>query len=89
MSVWLRPISPVDKGHHSYAIAIVNHEPKGVAHVKVTLSQLGLNYTEGYHVRNIFGKQSLGIFSTSDQVDVNVEPTGVVLLKLVLAKFAS
>ncbi|XP_037277051.2 alpha-N-acetylgalactosaminidase isoform X2 [Rhipicephalus microplus] len=83
VSVWLRPITPVVDGMHSYAIAIVNHNTSYSAQVWLPLDQLGLNYTKGYQFRNVIAMQDLGTYFPHNRHEAGVQSTGVVLLKAV------
>ncbi|KAH8025400.1 hypothetical protein HPB51_007712 [Rhipicephalus microplus] len=83
VSVWLRPITPVVDGMHSYAIAIINHNTSYSAQVWLPLDQLGLNYTKGYQFRNVIAMQDLGTYFPHNRHEAGVQSTGVVLLKAV------
>lgn len=83
VSVWLRPITPIVSGKHSYAIAVVNHNMSYSAQVWLPLDQLGLNHTKGYAIRNVIAKKDLGTYYPHNRHEASVPSTGVVLLKAV------
>uniref|UniRef100_A0A131Z618 Alpha-galactosidase n=1 Tax=Rhipicephalus appendiculatus TaxID=34631 RepID=A0A131Z618_RHIAP len=83
VSVWLRPITPLVDGMHSYAIAVLNHNTSYSAQVWLPLDQLGLNHTKGYQFRNVIDMQDLGTYFPHNRHEAGVQSTGVVLLKAV------
>merc|ERR1711894_333466 len=51
MAMWAIPILPVYKGKYSYAIVFLNRRTDGTpSEVSVTLSELGLDHRDGYHI---------------------------------------
>ena len=48
--MWLRPISPIENGFHSFAIAFVNRNEKIEADCEMNLETLGLVNPNGYYL---------------------------------------
>ncbi|XP_047497548.1 alpha-N-acetylgalactosaminidase-like [Penaeus chinensis] len=86
IEMWTRPISPSHGDDHSYAVAVLSQRTDGTpTAVTLTLKSLGLTSADGYHVTDLFDNYSLGVVHPDDQVKLHVNPTGVVLLRCLLA----
>ncbi|CAN8005950.1 unnamed protein product [Ixodes hexagonus] len=79
-SVWVRPVSPSVDGQHSRAVAFLNHASTP-ARVSVVLSELGLNRTQGYRVRDLIAKRDLGLMFPHDWLNATVKATGAALFR--------
>ncbi|KAK2717676.1 alpha-N-acetylgalactosaminidase-like isoform X2 [Artemia franciscana] len=87
IEIWMKPVTPVINGKYSYAVAFLNRRTDGTpSEVSVGLKELGLNHEKGYKVLELFDKKDLGVKDPVDRVKVDVNPTGVVLLKFIALK---
>lgn len=80
IAIWTRPIQPSVDRQHSYAIAIVNHNTFRV-YVSVPISDLGLNHTKGYSLKNLYTKRALGTYLPEDKVAATILPSAVFFAK--------
>ncbi|KAL5011921.1 hypothetical protein ScPMuIL_010472 [Solemya velum] len=74
---WTKPILP--KG--SYAIAVVNMGHYGEPlYFRRPLKDFGLSNPTGYNLTETFDGGQMGYFNISDQLTLNLEPTGIFLV---------
>ncbi|KAF2355717.1 Glycoside hydrolase family 27 [Trinorchestia longiramus] len=86
IEIWARPISPVEQDFYSYAIAFLNRRTDGTpSEVSVTLAELGLTYPGGYSITDLFDGVNYGVVEPSKRFKVDVNPSGVVLVRCDLA----
>lgn len=82
IEIWARPITPLNQGYFSYAIAFLNRRTDGTpSDIAVTLRELGLGSPTGYHVEDLYEDVSYGILNPSTKIKVKVNPSGVVILR--------
>ncbi|OAD53851.1 Alpha-N-acetylgalactosaminidase [Eufriesea mexicana] len=82
IEIWARPITPVYQNYFSYAIAFVNRRTDGTpSDVSVTLKELGLQYSGGYNVEDLYEYVNYGILTPQTKIKVKVNPSGVVILR--------
>ena len=82
VEIWLRPITPKAGEFFSYAVVVLSRRTDGTpSSVRMTPQQLGLNSTAGYTVKDVFSKESYGVLLPDDQLTVDVNPSGAVLLR--------
>ncbi|XP_063979811.1 alpha-N-acetylgalactosaminidase [Diachasmimorpha longicaudata] len=82
IEIWARPITPVYQNNYSYALAFVNRRTDGTpSDVSVTLMELGLNFSEGYKVEDLYEDQKYDILRPETKIKVKVNPSGVVILR--------
>eukprot|EP00090_Calanus_glacialis_P012357 TRINITY_DN20884_c0_g1_i1.p1 TRINITY_DN20884_c0_g1~~TRINITY_DN20884_c0_g1_i1.p1 ORF type:complete len:437 (-),score=135.88 TRINITY_DN20884_c0_g1_i1:165-1475(-) len=79
-----RPIHPLYRGKHSFAVVIFNRWDMGGVPLKVsfTPSFLGLGDNCVFAVSDIYDGQVLGRFKSGDTIRVKVNPMGVRLLRV-------
>lgn len=76
VQVWTRPVTPVG----SVAFALVNFGYRGTpTRVSVTIRSLGLTFSGGYNITDLFDGRHLGIFKPSETFTTMVNPSGVFL----------
>ncbi|XP_064481547.1 alpha-N-acetylgalactosaminidase-like isoform X2 [Ornithodoros turicata] len=85
ISIWTRPIEPVHGVQYSYAVAIVNHGSKR-AYFNVLLKDIGLNHTSGYHLKNLFTKNNLGLHLPDDKVTEVLPASAVHFVKATIVQ---
>ncbi|KAG1698135.1 Alpha-N-acetylgalactosaminidase [Nymphon striatum] len=82
IQIWRRPITPTKKGKFSFALAVLNTGTGGISQrISLNFGILGLTSTCGYHVQDLYTNQDHGVVKPSDSIYVDVNPTGVVMLK--------
>lgn len=82
IEIWARPITPFGGEFFSYAIAFLNRRTDGTpSEVSVGLRELGLVYSAGYQVTELFEKKDFGVLFPKDALRVSVNPTGVVIVR--------
>jgi len=83
IETWSRPIEPIEKDFHSYAIAFVNRGSFGTPFVyTITLNNLGLYNPNGYKITNLFaGNSTIQVLKPNSSLTVRVNPTGVVFIR--------
>ncbi|XP_033218349.1 alpha-N-acetylgalactosaminidase-like [Belonocnema kinseyi] len=87
VEIWARPITPATKKHYSYAIAFLNSGTDGTPiNVSITLEEIGLQYSAGYHCEDLYDNVDYGILTPMMKIKVRVNPTGVVMLRCDLQK---
>lgn len=90
IEIWARPITPVTQGHYSYAIAFLNRRTDGTpSEVSVTLRELGLAYPMGYGITDLFDGVHYGTVLPDKRFKVDVNPSGVVLVRCEVMKVGS
>lgn len=87
IEIWARPISPLHQNFYSYGIAFLNRRTDGTpSEVSVTLRELGLSYPGGYSITDLFDNVHYGTVSPDKRFKVDVNPSGVVLVRCDIAK---
>nr|XP_053645018.1 alpha-N-acetylgalactosaminidase-like isoform X1 [Cherax quadricarinatus] len=87
IEIWARPITPVFQRHYSYAVAFLNRRTDGTpSEVSVTLRELGLDFTGGYSITDVFDGVHYGTVLPDKRFKVDVNPSGVVLVRCDLVK---
>ncbi|XP_037787232.1 alpha-N-acetylgalactosaminidase-like [Penaeus monodon] len=87
IEIWARPISPISQGHYSYAIAFLNRRTDGTpSEVSVTLRELGLAFPGGYVITDLFDGVQYGTVLPDKRFKVDVNPSGVVLVRCEVVK---
>jgi len=83
ISVYVKPITPVDKatGDRSYAIAFMNRDQEKKVQFIGILEDLGLKHSQGYEVENLFEKGRKIILHPKTSFGTTVNPTGVNFFK--------
>jgi len=85
IEVWRRPVSPVDGDDRSYAVALLSNRVDGMPfRVQLDLASVGLKYSGGYKVTDLFDGTDYGVVTGDDVIPVDVAPTGVVMLRFVV-----
>ncbi|XP_025088515.1 alpha-N-acetylgalactosaminidase-like [Pomacea canaliculata] len=80
VSVWVKAL--YNKG--SFAVAFLNKDDQGTpAYFKISLGDLGLTNLNGYNVTDEFEGTSIGIFKPTETFYVSVDPTSILLTKVV------
>jgi hypothetical protein len=79
IEVWRKPITPSD----SFAFAILNFGIATPSSVTVSFADIGLNSAGGYNVTEVFDNKYIGVFKSSQQLTVSVNPSGVFFAKAV------
>ena len=83
-----RPIHPMYRGKHSYAVVIFNRWNMGGVPLKVSFTPffLGLGDNCVFAVSDNYDGQVLGRFKSGDTIRVKVNPMGVRLLRVNIVK---
>uniref|UniRef100_A0A023G626 Alpha-galactosidase n=1 Tax=Amblyomma triste TaxID=251400 RepID=A0A023G626_AMBTT len=84
IELWARPVTPLaDDGSTSAAIVLFNRRHiGGPVRVSIQLASIGLNYFNGYRVKDLYDSSSpVAMFKPLDDITVAVNPSGVVMLK--------
>lgn len=77
IEIWARPILPVYRGKYSYSIVFLNRRTDGTpSEVSVTLRELGLDNTDGYHISDLYDNYDYGIVTPERRFKVDVNPSG-------------
>ena len=77
IEIWARPILPVYRGKYSYGIVFLNRRTDGTpSEVSVTLRELGLDHTDGYHITDLYDNYDYGIVTPERRFKVDVNPSG-------------
>ncbi|KAG1696934.1 Alpha-N-acetylgalactosaminidase [Nymphon striatum] len=82
VEIWSRQITPKKNKEFSYAIAVLYRgtEKKSTT-VNLEFVTLGLSSTDGYRVQDLYTNKDFGIVKPNDTIFVDVNSTGVVMLK--------
>ncbi|XP_042228163.1 alpha-N-acetylgalactosaminidase-like isoform X2 [Homarus americanus] len=87
IEIWARPITPVFQGHYSYGVAFLNRRTDGTpSEVSVTLREIGLSYHGGYAITDLFDSVHYGTVLPDKRFKVDVNPSGVVLVRCEVVK---
>lgn len=87
IEIWMKTILPQRGPKYSAAVAFHNRRTDGTpSSVTVQLHELGLDASDGYHVRELFDQQDFGLLLPSQSIKVDVNPSGVVLVKFSTVK---
>ncbi|XP_076468477.1 alpha-N-acetylgalactosaminidase-like [Babylonia areolata] len=79
ISVWMKPLS-----QNNTAIAFLNKDVQGrPTPLTVMLADLGLNNPSGYNITDVFEDRAMGVFKPSSPLQVLVDPTSILLIKIV------
>ncbi|GIY49303.1 alpha-N-acetylgalactosaminidase [Caerostris extrusa] len=79
LEIWMRHISPSNKGEFSCAVLFLNRD-KYTKVVKILLKELGMNNTNGYHCVSVFSDQKYNFHDQNDILSVGIEPMDVFML---------
>merc|ERR1711970_542091 len=83
IEIFTKPILPSYQGKTSVAVVVLNRWAEGTPiRVKVPLTKLGIDHMGGYSARDVFEGTSMGILSPDDVLQVDVNPTGIVMVRL-------
>ncbi|XP_076359755.1 alpha-N-acetylgalactosaminidase-like [Tachypleus tridentatus] len=88
IEIWTRPVTPTTGSFYSHAIVFFNRRDMGGAvEVNTTLSGVGLNYTNGYDVLDLFRWWRSPVhLNPEDILSVKVNPSSVVMVKATISK---
>lgn len=79
ISVWLKPLSVKD----SFAVAVLNKDNQGKpTRFIISLGDIGLTNVNGYNVTEVFDNRPLGQYRLTQDLILDVDPTGVFLMKV-------
>ena len=68
---------PKNGNNFSWAIAVLNRRTDGTpSQVPVPLRDLGLNFVDGYLVRDLYEYRDIGIILPDQALQVDVNPSG-------------
>jgi alpha-N-acetylgalactosaminidase len=67
----------------SFAFAILNFGIATPSSVTVSFVDIGLNSASGYNVTEVFDNKYIGVFKSSQQLTVSVNPSGVFFAKAI------
>ncbi|XP_037069521.1 alpha-N-acetylgalactosaminidase-like, partial [Pollicipes pollicipes] len=82
IEIWARPITPVVGDFYSYAIVFFNRRVDGTpSQVSVTIQELGMLNPAGYKTEDLFAAQTYGVLYPADRLKVDVNPSGVVMVR--------
>jgi len=82
IDVYSRPILPSYQGKYSVGVGFLNRWSAGTPiRVSMALSTLGLNHPAGYAATDVFAGKSLGHLKPQDTLTIDVNPTGIVLVR--------
>ena len=73
----MKPILPQSGPKFSAAVAFHNRRTDGTpSSVSVPIHELGLDASDGYHVRELFDQKDFGLLLPSQLIKVDVNPSG-------------
>lgn len=83
IELYSRPVLPTSGSHGSRVFAVVNRAEGGApTHYTLNTADTDLNSSRGYYVTDLFDNNRLvSIIQPGDNITVDVNPSGVVLLK--------
>jgi len=82
IEIWVKPVLPTVGKSHSAAVVVFNRRIDGTpTRVSITLRELGLDSAYGYQVQELFDGLNLGVRRPGDLLSLNVNPSGVVMVK--------
>ncbi|KAL8576376.1 hypothetical protein ACOMHN_048943 [Nucella lapillus] len=82
ISVWTKPLV-----NNNMALAFLNKFDQGnPTHLTVTLAGLGLTNPKGYNITEVFDNTPMGLYKPTSKINFTVDPTSILLLKLVPLK---
>lgn len=82
IDIWTRPVNPSKGNDHSYAVVVFNQgSGGGPTNVTITPSALGMTYSNGYVVSDLYEHTVVGKYTPDQHFFVKVNPTGVVMLR--------
>lgn len=77
IEIWIKPILPKSGTKYSWAVAVLNRRVDGTpSQVTVPLRDLGLDFADGYRVRDLYQHKDIGILLPDAAIQVDVNPTG-------------
>jgi hypothetical protein len=77
IEIWTKPVLPKSGQRYSWAIVVLNRRVDGTpSQVTVPLRELGLDSSDGYHVRELNEHKDVGIISPDQAIQVDVNPSG-------------
>ncbi|XP_046438281.1 alpha-N-acetylgalactosaminidase-like [Daphnia pulex] len=87
IEIWTKPVLPKSGQRYSWAIVVLNRRVDGTpSQVTVPLRELGLDSGDGYHVRELNEHKDVGIISPDQAIQVDVNPSGVAMLKCTIIR---
>jgi len=82
VEIWRREVTPLLQNYTSYAVAFLNRRTDGMPYtLTFSFQKIGLTYSAGYHVTDLFSNKDYGTFFPSSNFTVRINPTGVVILR--------
>lgn len=80
IEIWIKPILPKSGTKYSWAVAVLNRRVDGTpSQVTVPLRDLGLDFADGYRVRDLYQHKDIGVLLPDAAIQVDVNPTGKIL----------
>ncbi len=76
IEIWTKPLMG-----GSFAVVFFSRAEDIPRPVTITPSQLGFNHTAGYIMYDLFDHQHLGHFMDNQELELKVNPSGVVMLR--------
>ncbi|KAI9556960.1 hypothetical protein GHT06_016754 [Daphnia sinensis] len=87
VEIWTKPVLPMNGKKFSWAVVVLNRRVDGTpSQVTAPLRDLGLDSEEGYHVRELNDHKDIGFLSKDQAIRVDVNPSGVVMLKCTIQR---
>ncbi|XP_031629996.1 alpha-N-acetylgalactosaminidase [Contarinia nasturtii] len=89
IETWVRPITPVVNGLHSYAVAWASKRDDGSPYAtKVKLSDLGLTSAKGYKITDLFNEENVlnDVYNVNHNISIRINPSGVIFYKFTPAE---
>ncbi|KAH7719937.1 Melibiase family protein [Aphelenchoides avenae] len=85
VSIYVKPVTPVDTAQklYSYAVAVFNRGTQPVE-VEFKLSDIGLKYSGGYDLQDLWSGKKLGRFMRTDKYKAKLRATSVDFFKATL-----
>ncbi|GMS78980.1 hypothetical protein PENTCL1PPCAC_1155, partial [Pristionchus entomophagus] len=83
VGVYVKPMTPVDprNGDYSYAVGVLNRNTVKSNSVEFVLGRLGLNFSGGYRIDDLWSGQLVGVFKPTDNFKTIVNPKGANMFK--------
>jgi len=82
IEMWSRSVLPVRGQFRSHALVFFSQRVDGTpSEVATTLRELGMTSPDGYFTEDVFDGQSYGVLFPEDRLQLDVNPSGVVMLR--------
>jgi len=82
IEIWVKHILPRNGDYYSFAVAVLNRRVDGTpTKVSVQLKKIGLDFSEGYRIQELFDQTDYGLLYPDQTLRVQVNPSGVIMLK--------